>query len=472
MSLADDKQVVMSEIAALRAKSKGYLNKGRNSMDSVNNKTNSMSFLIDLLKALEDINEMKGVIIETIIYQSASIELEIKKNLKKVLKEISVCTANPNIPSWAFSTGVDFKVDKIDYLDIFKVAPDSEIGGLYFLDNASGVNSTDFNTYLSNVIIQNGGEYSWGNTSPVGKEIVKTKFNQFGSTVIKNNTINTRISNNYVNSKLSKFNDDYVDSLNIISAEALTNALLDSFSGVISFKGAKGKGKLKSIEEINKIIDKLVNTENEISVSDNSFFEFTNEDNINIDDIVNNKSKGVFKIDVTEEKVDVSLDYDEVVKLNNGMSATNNKLLKSKLLGEALDGLGLAGLENLDIDAINLPVIKLNIIEQIVNNLTRVLINQILSPKILYIFLLNMKIVYGEDLVDVITFIKKNVLTFKTLVNIIKPIIIKIILDRVIKKVNELIADKIKEISSERARNSSLMVQSLVMNSFDINDLL
>lgn len=472
MGLLDDKSKVFGEIAALRATTKGYLNNSQNSLSSISNSGDVMSFLIDLLKSLENYSDMKQVIIDSILYQSNLIENEIKRNLKKQLKDYSLCSASPTIPNFMLegNLGVDVRVTDLDYLDIFKITPESELGRLVFNDSNNGLNSTDLNTYLSSVITNEGNGYYWGENSPVNKKILYSKFNKFGLTTDKNNTINFKISNDYQNKKISKFNDDFIDSIRIINSEELINALLDSFSGVLSFKSGKTKNKLKNIEEISLIIDKLIASDsNSISV-DNSFFEFTNEESSSIEELVNNKNKGIFKIDLTENTIESNINFNDVVNLNSNLSATNNNKLKADLLNNALNSLG--SLDGFNINPINQPIIKLNIIEQIVKNIVRVLVSKIIAPKILVIFIINAKMVYGDDFSDIKTFIKNNSNLFVNIINIIKPIIIKIILDKITKQITQLVERRASEILTEKAKNYSNQIQSLLGNNIDVNNLL
>lgn len=472
MSLFDDKSKVFGQIAALRATTKGYLNNSQNSLASISNKTDVMGFLIDLLKSLENYSDMKQVIIDALIYQNNIIENEIKKSLKKQLKDYSLCSASPTIPNSFIegNPGIDVRVADLDYVDIFKVTPETELGRLFFNDSLNGVNSTDLNTHLSSVITNEGTPYYWGENSPVNKKIIKTKFNKFGPTSDKNNSLNITISDVYQNAKISKFNDDYIDSIEIFNTEELINSLLDSFSGVLSFKSGKTKSKLKKIEEISMIIDKLIANDSDSVSIDNSFFEFTNEENSSIEDIINDKNRGVFKIDITETVLETDLNYNDILNLNSNLSSTNNDRIKADLFSNALNSLG--SLDNINLDAINIPVIKLNIIEQIVKNLTRVLASKILSPKVLLIFIINSKMVYGDDFTDIRTFIKTNSGLFVNLINIIKPIIIKIILDKITKQITQLVEARVSEILSEKAKNYSNQIQSLLGNNVDINNLL
>ena len=80
--------------------------------------------------------------------------------------------------------------------------------------------------------------------------------------------------------------------------------------------------------------------------------------------------------------------------------------------------------------------------------------------------------VYGDDFTDIKTFIKTNSGLFVNLINIIKPMIIKIILDKITKQITQLVEARVSEILSEKAKNYSNQIQSLLGNNVDINNLL
>lgn len=471
MSLSDNKKEVFGRIAALRATTKGYLTKTKNSAQSINNSKDSVAFLIDLLKSLEDFNEMKQVIIDMIVLKSKDIEADFKSILKKELKKISLCTANPSVPTWVTNSGpgFDVKIKELDLYDIFKEQPNSDVGKLLFNDYNSGINSTDFNTFLSATISNNGLINSWGTSSPIGQDIFDIKFNQFGASNFNNNSINIKVSSNYANQKLSKLNDDYIDSLELLSTEKLISALLDSFSGVISFQSKKSKDQIKREEEVNTIIDSLINSD-ETDVIDDSFFEFSNTDNINIDEIAERKVKGVFILETSERKVETSLDFDSVVTMHDDIESQIFDSGKADILNKSLEALG--GLDSLNIPPIDMPVVKLNFIENIVKNLTKIFVNLIISPKVMMIFLLNQKIVGGDSFSTIKDFIKNNNILFKMLINTIKSIIIKIILTRVLNQLEALVQSKITEIATERLKNRTTQMLSLFGSQINIDDFL
>ena len=146
MSIIDGKRNIFSKIAAVNAL--GNIPNGlvNSSFSSVNNKTNSTDFLIDLATALIGARALRDYVVDTISYRLPQIEEAIKEGLKLELKKLVSCDVNPSVPTWLKDTGdgVELKITDIDFFGIMKVNPESFEGGLIYTDAATGINSKDF----------------------------------------------------------------------------------------------------------------------------------------------------------------------------------------------------------------------------------------------------------------------------------------------------------------------------------------
>jgi hypothetical protein len=120
MSILDQKNKVMGNIAALNVINEGLPKFDiKNSFSSINNDTNPVDFLLDLVQSLMGYQELKGNIIDVITRKLPEIESKIKKTLKQDLKGYVSCGVNPSIPVWLRSTGagVELKLSNIDFFD-------------------------------------------------------------------------------------------------------------------------------------------------------------------------------------------------------------------------------------------------------------------------------------------------------------------------------------------------------------------
>ena len=108
--------------------------------------------------------------------------------------------------------------------------------------------------------------------------------------------------------------------------------------------------------------------------------------------------------------------------------------------------------------------VKLNFIQMIITNLIKAIVGIVLSPKIVMIFLINYKIVYGPDAKfhDAIDFIKKNKKLFKQIIKRIAGLIIRILLAIAIQKITKLVAQAMTEKNIEKNKNRKSQLLSLV----------
>jgi hypothetical protein len=108
--------------------------------------------------------------------------------------------------------------------------------------------------------------------------------------------------------------------------------------------------------------------------------------------------------------------------------------------------------------------IKLNFTTEIFKNFTKTIISSIISPKVIMIFLINLKIVYGPDAVyeDGVDFIKKNKNIFKSLIKGITTIIIKILLGLALKEIAKLVAEVIVKKRIEKMKHRKEQMLTLV----------
>ena len=149
MGIIDDKKKVFGQIAAFRTLSEGFPEVTlTDSFPSLNNNASSLDFLIDLLKSLIGFEEMRDSIVDILTFQLRDIELEIKKAIKLELKSIVSCGVDPSLPSFIKDTGINIRIDKVDFLNLMKINPSGPEGKFVYDDYASQLNSDDFNTFL------------------------------------------------------------------------------------------------------------------------------------------------------------------------------------------------------------------------------------------------------------------------------------------------------------------------------------
>jgi hypothetical protein len=458
MALIDDKKRVFGQIAAFRTLNGGLPEFNlSNSFPSINNEANSLDFLIDLLKSLIGFEELRDEVVDIITYQLDDIELEIKKTLKLELKSIVSCGVNPSLPEFFKTTGVDIRVNKVDFLDIMKINPKSENGRYIYDDYFSGVNSQDFNTYLYETI-QTKNIENWG-AQTTTSDILDIQFTEEKNDLT--NVLNIKANSNYHDRKLTDLNNDYIDSISLFGSGKMINNIIDSIFGSLSVTFNKSRKQLENEEKINKVIECIINSEDDTNISDN-FFTFSNEEIQVIEETAKNRRNGI-KILETCDNIASSVPVSTLEDLANGLTGATTSIEKKEVISNSLNDMANISASNSS-DGSNQYNIKLNFIELIIRKLMVAITNFIISPKVITIFLLNYKIIYGvsEEYDDAIDFLQKNKTLIRGIVNKIRDIILAILLKRVLKEVAILVAESAAKREIEKASDYVSQLLSLV----------
>lgn len=451
MSIINQKLKIFGEISAKRTMVGGLPKlKVNPSFPSINNDTNSLNFLTDLLSSLVGLESLKEVVIDTLTANLPNIEQDIKKVLKSELNSITSCQINPSIPTNLRydGSGVDLELKKIDFSNMLLTNPTSEIGELLYSDVPSKLNSKDFNTFLY-YVIQSGKTHTWANCLDI-------TFIEEGET---NNVINIKVNKSFIDSgkSLKDLNNTLVDSVSLFDLSEILNKLLDNVFGVISTEQNKSKNQILNELKINNIIDSIINQEDD-EVIDDSFFKFDNDELVDLEMRADNKKRGV-KVVVTSTNYDISTNLQTLSNITKDVKSSDNKDLNS-VLNNAIDKIGLDITKN--IPEIDKYSVKLDFIGELVKNLMRVIGSVIISPKVITILALNHQIVYGVKFDDSIDFIMKNKYFIKNIFNGVRDVVIERLLNKVLKEIETLVLETTAEIMTEQIKNTSAIINSLV----------
>ncbi len=454
MGVLDQKQQIFGNIAAARALTEGLPTLSTNSsFPSINNGGDAITFLTDLIKALVGFQELQQTI-ETIISTNlAEIEREIKIALKAQLKSVVSCGVNPSLPSWIKSsgTGIKFTVNQIDFKNLMFVNPTSEAGQLLYNNVGQNLlNSTDFNTFLYQTIQNNGLTQGWGHQTSGSDILTFTYVANDVSATDPNNTITAKASPNYDNKTLTDLNNDYIDSVELLNPSNLLTNLIDTIFGSISSTLNKSLTQLGKEAQIATVVNKLTTTTS-TDVIDSSYFTFTS-DEISAQQASALQIKNGQSLITTNAPIQASVPFSSVQAMNTSVNSATNSLETRNAVSSSLSSIGnsLGSLASNPTDANN---IKLNFIQSLIDNITKCIVDTILSPKVVGIFLINFKIINGQSATfsDAIDFMNQN----KNLIyNVIKGIgasIIKILLKFALGEIGTLVSAAIAKKALEQA---------------------
>ena len=429
MSILDKKNKINAKIASNKVmiadKSDKFNKKKTETLDSFNNtKGKVVEFLTDLLTILVGFKLLIDTIVDTFTYYLSKIEKEVKKGLKIELKSIVSCGINPSLPDFLKSTsttGIIIEVNKIDFFDVFKVDPMSTSGKLLYKDISNPLtDSGDFNTFLYGVIQSPNQSFFWKNTSH--QPLLQITFYDQGTATRPNNSLVIKAASNYDSKKLTDLNNDFIDTLTLFNTQGIINRILDSIYGSISFTINKSKKQLINEAKINTVIEKMMNADANDIIND-SYFTFTNDETFGHEAKATLRQQGVHLLQLstpTNASIPVSMLTDMNDQLNiPNLSTIQQKAIISDNLSKMASQITSKNTPSLPpIPKIpNLPTmptmpsvpdnvsIKLSFTTEIFKNFTKTIISSVLSPKVIMIFLINLKIVYGADAVYVLSLI-------------------------------------------------------------------
>jgi hypothetical protein len=459
MGIIDQKAQIFGKIGAARTVAEGLPKLVTNpSFPSINNDGDGVAFLVDMLKSLVGIEKLRAVIVDTLAYKLDDMEIGIKIAMKLSLKELVNCGVDPSIPTYikAGGTGILTKTNKVDFFDILKTDPISPEGNLLYTDTQASplTTSNDYNGFLYGTIQNDGTVETWAN-------ILDVRFDSVNTVPTPNNTLTFNANASYNNKTLTDLNNDYIDSIDLFDSKNLLNKLLDDLFGSLSIKLKKTATQLQKEEQINSIIKNIINAD-EDDVVDDSFFTFTNEEVAAQEDAARWRSKGIRVIEGCKP-TPVSIGPTTIDVVNATLSGVTSGQPKKDAFDNAITDIGgnIGGNADTYTDAYAL---ELNFIENLIQGLIVSIVGFILSPKVISIFLINYKIVYGinEEYDDAADFMRQNKNLMKDVAKAVRNAIITVLLNTVLKEISSLVSTTIIEIATEKTKNQLAQILSLV----------
>lgn len=457
MSILDKKRKIFGDIAAAKTLTESMPQlKLSSSIPSLNNNGDSITFLSDLIKSLIGYNALVKGVVDILTHSLGDIEIEIKKNLKLQLKSIVSCGVNPSLPTFIKTNGIIIDVKKIDFLDLLKVDPNSISGKLIYNDVTPNLlNSTDFNTFLYRVIQDDGITHTW-------KGILDITFVSLDPNGINpNNSLIIKSNQSYNLKKLDDLNNDFIDSLELFNTENIVNKIVDMLYGSVSVKLSKSRKQLEAEAKINKVVDKMIKADAGDTIND-SYFTFDNVELTQIEAEADNRKRGIVKVKASTI-IDASITEESLTEFNTQMGTAITVQEKKDVLANSLDSMATETTNNSTNPSDN-QSIKLNFIQQIIDTLIKSIVGVVLSPKVVIVFLITFKIIYGQQIEfeNGVDFIFKNKELIKNVIKKITLLIVQFLTVIALKKIAELVADAQVKKQKEKYTNRLTQLLSLI----------
>lgn len=461
MPIFNDKLDILNEISALKSLTDGFpeLDLG-NSFPSLNNRSNTVDFLLDLIKTLIGYEQLRSELIRFLTYQTNGIEASIKLVLKNILKKTFSCSTDAVIPPRYINTlgsGFNISLDQIDFFEILKVNPNSVEGGLIYGDVEKDLNSFLYQTLQ-------------GNTG-VWKSLIRVEYLQSGVVdgTLKTNVLNIKIDESWQGRTVNDFINQFLDSIVLFTLPNLVNKIFDVIFGTISSFLGKPKDTIESEVQLEILVNKIIDLpDTEI---DNSYFEFTGEEIDIFNEKVDEKTSGR-KILKDCNFVSSFIDFSDLVDTNDELSNTSNFVEIKTVLENRFNVL--ADKANSGLDSGSQTYGKNLFFENLLRGILQALANVILAPKAMLMLLSYFKIVNGTiGFFGFSDFLGKN---RQFLVQILRdsiiPLVTEFLLRVVIKHLTRLIVQDQAGRALEMIKNQQLQILSLLGVPSEIRDLI
>lgn len=465
MSILSQKQQVFGNIASFRTLTEGLPQlKITSSLGSINNNGDTVTFLCDLIKSLIGYEALQQTITDTLVYALADIEKEIKLALKQELKSIVSCGVDPSLPDFLKSTGsgITFPVSKIDFTNLMMVDPTSDAGKLLYTDLTPNlIDSKDFNAFLYQTIQNDGNIEGWGHAT-AGLDILDISFKSVDVSAINpNNSLTITSSPTYDTRTLTQFNNDYIDSISLFNAQNLITNIIDIVFGSVSTMLNKSLTQLQNEAQVNSVIDRISKSDSNDIISD-KYFSFSNEENLAQQQSARLRKNGISTLN-TSSSISTNVPFTSVQSLSNNIQATTNQIDKKSVISDSLNQIG-GQIAQANSNPQDNQAVKLNFIQSLIDNLIMAIVNSVLSPKVVTIFMINYKIVYGPDatFTDAVDFLKKNKNLIHNITKKISGMIIKILLNIALKEIATLVAAGIVVQQIDKAESNLTQLLSLI----------
>lgn len=442
------KDQLLNEINAIKSLNEAFRKiKSGNSFPSLNSKNDGLAFLLDILKTLVGFEQIKNETINFLTFNVLPIEVTIKTLLKELLKKTFSCSNDAVLPDFLFTDGILIPVKQIDFFDLFKIDPTSDVGTMLY-----GSQQEDLNHFLYTVI--QGNEAYW-------KNIVLVKYlpNGIVNGQYFNHVLSVKIHPGYSGKTVNTFINNFVDSITFLELPLLINRIFDNLFGVISLKMGKSFAQIQAENELDALIEKVVDLPD--TIIDNSYYEFS-QANINyLEKMTAQRKRGVTQFitcyDIysevdTNDLIDLTSNLEGVATLSEIKTIIDNKfeILTTQMVG--------------DIDDTNKSNSILEFYMKFFKGIIKGIMNVFLSPKVMFMFLTYYKIVnVTSSFKTAKDFFEEHKQFFVDIIRtIILPIIIEFLIKIILKYIKKLIVEENINKNAEKFKYYQLQILSLL----------
>lgn len=389
MGFIDDKTQTINNVALFEVLNNLPKGKVTSSLESVKSKSkNLLPFLIDLLSTTCKDNakspkekaqcEATRILLEILVEYFPVLIKILKEGLAKAIKAGLACGTDFTLPT--FNVKIKLNILELDFNKMLQQSPLSQAGSLLYGKDAT----KDLNWFLNN-LIQSGGSGVW-------KGIVNFNYNQ--TTQDMEIGINPTYASSGGGKTFDGFINDFIGSIELITMEQFMARLTDSLTGVLTASMNASLDQILSMEQVSKLQDKINNSDpcKEDYQIDESYFTFSNDEMLEMENIANQKINGVTLLDLGCGIVESSIPVSTVKNIFDEIRSTPPSKV-SVVIEKSLNSINDSLTSNVGDD--NKKIAKLSLNAKFIEQIPKILTNIILEPKLVLLYQLCSKLVNG-----------------------------------------------------------------------------
>lgn len=333
------------------------------------------------------------------------------------------------------------RIDRLDFFGIFKVDPNT-VGGNYL-----------YGTLTENTLDRSIKNAIDTNTPQVWRNSLRIELDPTDP-----NILNFYIDKSYKFKPVNSLVIDLVNQINLIPKIGLLSGVINNMYGSMSFAYQPTKIdplSIFNVQKLNQYIQKIIDNGEDLEI-DNSFFEFTNEELFNIEQLSQNLSNNFLQIKSCNNAESVVSSEDLFPILDELLSATtfNQEI---SIIEAGVTKLEIIASKN--VHRIDLPKFRFEFFTEMFKQLINSLTQLVYSPRFLTIMFIYFKLANPSStspilFTDFKDFLKKTKNILMCIVmSIFKFLLIVIIMPIII---NQLISDANKEKAERLIESYSL----------------
>ena len=294
MGIIDDKKSIITEIGALNSIKDGGVDipSTTNTLSSINNSEDSVSFLIDILTVLVGSEALKRLTGELITNFSTSVTPDLKNELKDRLNDFD---SNVNLPTEFVNNGYRMPAKDIDIFNKLKTDPNSDVGELIYSNDTDPDN---FDKKAYDAIVSPNTEVPFNNITILYDDIDDVFVFKpiFGTTI-------------------GSFINTFVNGMVLYSQKTFITEVFDILFGSKTAAQNKTKDQVFKENKVNKTIENFIRGE-ALEISDDQLRQLQDE--------AEKKVNGTREVDVGCGVLTSTLTTEEFTELNNKIISSSN----------------------------------------------------------------------------------------------------------------------------------------------------